>query len=67
MDRRRSSKNKTIILDENDVQSFSQRLVNLKEKTSLDFIINKTICDDFFKSIEYLPDNFIDLTIIDPT
>ncbi|MEI0478101.1 site-specific DNA-methyltransferase [Brachyspira pulli] len=66
MDQRRSSKNKTIILDENDSQKFSQRLVSLKEKTSLEFIINKTICDDFFKSIEYLPDNFIDLTIIDP-
>ena len=66
MNPKRSSKNKTIILDENDIEKYSQYLVILKEKSSLDSIINKTICDDFFKSINYLPDNFIDLSIIDP-
>ncbi|WP_300758414.1 site-specific DNA-methyltransferase [uncultured Brachyspira sp.] len=66
MKRNRSSKNKTIILDENDAEKFSQRLISLKEKTSLDSILNKTIYNDFFESINYLPDNFIDLAIIDP-
>ncbi|PCG20206.1 site-specific DNA-methyltransferase [Brachyspira sp. G79] len=66
MKQNRSSKNKTIILDENDAEKFSQRLISLKEKTSLDSILNKTIYNDFFESINYLPDNFIDLAIIDP-
>ncbi|WP_304333453.1 site-specific DNA-methyltransferase [Brachyspira innocens] len=66
MKRNRSSKNKTIILDGDDVERLSKRLIILKEKTSLDSILNKTICNDFFESINYLPDNFIDLAIIDP-
>ena len=66
MKRNRSSKNKTIILDGDDVEKLSKRLIILKEKTSLDSILNKTICNDFFESINYLPDNFIDLAIIDP-
>lgn len=63
---KRSAKNKTIILDKNDINKYSKRLIRPKTKSSLKTIINKTINDDFFSSVKYLPKSFIDLLIIDP-
>lgn len=62
----KSSKNKTIVLDEKDIIKYSKRLITLKSKVNLEDIINRTIKGDFFSSCKYFPESFIDLLIIDP-
>ncbi|MCF6268803.1 MAG: site-specific DNA-methyltransferase [Melioribacteraceae bacterium] len=59
-------RNKTIQIAKEDSAIFSKRLINLNSNISLDNLINKTINQDIFKAIEYLPNNFIDLLFIDP-
>lgn len=59
-------RNRTIQITEKDSSIFGKRLINLKSKISLDNLINKTINQDIFKTIEYMPDSFIDILFIDP-
>ncbi len=59
-------RNRTIQINEDDFTTFGKRLINLKSNISLDNIINKTINQDIFKAIEFLPNSFIDLLFIDP-
>jgi len=59
-------RNKTIKITKEDSAIFGKRLINLNSNISLDNLINKTINQDIFKAVKYLPDNFIDLLFIDP-
>lgn len=65
-EKQRTPRNQTILLDRNEVASFSKQLVQLRKKSSLQDILNKTINQDLFDAIQYLPDKFIDLLFIDP-
>lgn len=58
-------RNKTIEITKEDSETFGKRFINLISNISLDNLINKTINQDIFKAIEFLPDNFIDLLFID--
>ena len=59
-------RNRTIQITKEDSATFGKRLINLHSNISLNNLINKTINQDIFKAIEFLPDSFIDLLFIDP-
>ena len=67
----RAGRNRTIVLEESELEGLRKRLLipqqlEASEKLANDFFINKTINDDLFHAINFIPDNFADLIIIDP-
>jgi site-specific DNA-methyltransferase (adenine-specific) len=62
----RAPRNRTITLNQGEITLFSQKLIRLEKKASLEQITNKTINQNLFEVLENLPDNFIDLLFIDP-
>lgn len=66
IDRERAPRNRTITLDQKEIQSLKTKLVNLTSKISVKDILNKTICQDLYEALKYIPTNFVDLLFIDP-
>ena len=62
----RAPLNKTITLTDEEYQSYREKLVHLKEITTLTKISNKLISQPIEDVIEYLPEKFVDLLFIDP-
>ncbi|PSN14516.1 site-specific DNA-methyltransferase [filamentous cyanobacterium CCT1] len=62
----RAPKNRTIDLTDEDRDRFLQRLISLENDQSTVDILNKTICQDMFGALPYLPHSFVDLLIVDP-
>jgi len=63
---KKSNRNKTICLSKEEIARYSSRLITLNEKTGIKGLTNKTINQDLFKVLDYLPAGFVDLLIIDP-
>ncbi len=61
-----ATRNKTIKISEEEIHKFGQRLITLDKKVTIKKITNKTINQDVFSALEFLPDKFIDLLFIDP-
>lgn len=59
-------RNRTLTLTEKELNNFSEKLVILDKKVSLKNFTNKTINQDIFEVLNFLPNSFIDLLIIDP-
>ena len=59
-------RNRTIILSENDVVRYKQRLLTFQEPTTLEFVLDRTIWQDLFQALKYLPSNSVDLLFADP-
>ena len=66
MTNNKSLRNRTVTIDNNEVDKFSGNLIQLNKKTSVSKIKNKIINQDLFEAIEFLPSKFIDLLFIDP-
>lgn len=62
----RSPRNNTLTLLENDVNYLREKLLKITEKTKLDSIINKTINQDLFQVLDWLPEGSVDLLFADP-
>lgn len=63
----RAPLNRTITLTKSEVAVYSVRLVmNVNERLTAAQIENKTICQDLFSVLEYLPEQSVDLLVIDP-
>jgi DNA modification methylase len=58
--------NRTIQLSEIEIKNFSDKLLNLNKKIDFKKISQKIINQDLFDIIDFLPDSFVDLMIIDP-
>jgi len=66
-EKKRAPRNRTITVSENEHISLKNRLFCPNgEKLSTSQIINKTICADLFSILDALPNEFVDLLIIDP-
>lgn len=61
-----SSRNRTLILTEHELDQLKGRLFHLNEQVTLDQIINKTINADLLEIIPHLPDAFVDVLFLDP-
>lgn len=65
-EKKRAPLNRTLILNDSDISRLSKKLIRLEKKAKLDEIINKTIHQDLFEALDYLPENSIDLLFVDP-
>lgn len=59
-------RNKTLILDSDEIAELVECSVSLNKKTKLNTILDKVIWQDMFEAVDYLPDKCIDLMIVDP-
>ena len=66
IDKQKAPRNRTLTLSTADVARFKKRVITLYEPASLDVVENKTIHQDIFEALEYLPDAFADLVFVDP-
>lgn len=64
--KQRAPRNRTITLSDGDISNFKKRLVKLSTRASIYEIENKTIYQDIFEVLDYLPDGFVDLIFVDP-
>jgi len=64
--KQRAPRNRTITLSDRDMRDFRKRLIKINKPVSLEEIENKTIHQDIFEALNYLPDNFVDLVFVDP-
>ena len=62
----KAPRNRTISLDKSEIALYSNRLIQLHNKTDVEEITNKTINQDIFEVLDMLPDRFVDLLFIDP-
>lgn len=66
LQKQRAPRNRTINLNDDEISVLKKRLVKINKPVSLKDIENKTIHQDIFEALEYLPDNFVDLVFVDP-
>ncbi len=62
----KAPRNRTIFLNEREIGKFSARAIKIKRKVSVERIENKTALGDFFEIAKMLPENFVDLLVLDP-
>lgn len=66
MEKQRAERNRTLTLSEEEKQIFEKKIFYLSQKTSLEQVENQIIQGDLFETIDLLPENSVDLMIIDP-
>ena len=64
--KQRAPRNRTIALSETEREKYRQRLIQINRPITVDTILNKTIRQDIFTALDYLPDSFADLVFVDP-
>lgn len=62
----RASRNQTIGLSAAERARYKKKLVKIDRPVSVGEILNKTIQQDIFEVLDYLPDQFIDMVFVDP-
>ena len=65
-DKVRAENNRTITLSDDEIELFRKKILTENNITPLTDIIDKTLNGDVLKMLQYIPDNFADLIIIDP-
>ena len=66
MEKKRSSRNRTLTLSNAERHKYKNRLVASISNLSVSQILNKTICSELLSVLDTLPQGFVDLLIIDP-
>lgn len=64
--KQKAPRNKTICLTPKEISVYAARTIKLKTAMSLEAVMDKTILQDSLQALDYLPDNSIDLMIVDP-
>lgn len=64
--RTRASRNNTITLGDAEKEEYRKRLLRLTAPAKPETILGRTICQDLFEAIDYLPEAFVDLLFVDP-
>ena len=59
-------RNKTIVLSDQEADEYSSRAITLTKKAKVSEILNRTIWQDTFEALKFLPANFADLVVVDP-
>ena len=62
----RAPRNRTLTLSTAEQALYQTRLLRLDSPAPVEAIINKTICQDLFAVLPYLPTQFVDLLFVDP-
>jgi site-specific DNA-methyltransferase (adenine-specific) len=66
MTRTRAPRNRTLSLDESEIEHYKSKLLHLNNPTNIEAILDRTIQGDILEVVKYLPSSFIDLLILDP-
>ena len=66
MKKEKAPYNRTLDLSKDEEIYYSTRLLQLEANVSLDQIFNKTIHQDMFTALDFLPDAFCNLIFVDP-
>jgi site-specific DNA-methyltransferase (adenine-specific) len=66
MERKKSKLNKTIELEDHEIASLLKRLLTITKKVEVDDVVNRTLLQDVFEAVDFLPSAFVDLLIVDP-
>lgn len=59
-------RNRSLKITDKEIKQLSKKLITLDKELSVKEITNKTINQDLFSAIDFLPNKFVDLLIIDP-
>lgn len=59
-------RNRTIQLTEADRLHYRDRLSRLDRSAAVEELLDRTLCQDLFTALEFLPANFVDLLFLDP-
>lgn len=62
----RAPRNRTLALNDVEVQRLGRNLMTLKGPASLEEVRNKTIWQDTREALDFLPGKFVDLVFVDP-
>ena len=62
----RAPQNRTLVCDEDEIARLSERIVSLHAPAEAADLEDTVICQDFFDAVQYLPQNAVDLLILDP-
>ncbi|MDO5773795.1 MAG: DNA methyltransferase [Spirochaetales bacterium] len=62
----RAANNRTLTLEPQEIEGLRNRLLTEKNISSETDIVNRTLNGDILKMLEFVPDSFADLIIIDP-
>ncbi len=62
----RAPRNQTITLTDAEKEQFLGRLLQLNHPGEVETLLNRTICQNLFEALTYLPANCVDLLFIDP-
>lgn len=66
MEKIRASRNRTLTLNSDEIPFFQEKLISIENLKNGENLINKTINADVFQALNFIPDEFADLIIIDP-
>lgn len=64
--KKKAPRNRTIFINRDELKHLRKKVIILSSKTETEYLENKTINQDLFEAINYLPDQFVDLAFIDP-
>lgn len=62
----KAPRNKTIELNTKEIALYAKRAIKLTAKADISTVLDKTILQDAFKALDLLPEECIDLMIVDP-
>ncbi len=62
----KAPRNKTLELSLSEIDKLADKALRLEKKTSLKTLNNQVIWQDAFEALDYLPNAFVDLMIVDP-
>ena len=62
----KAPRNKTIELSAKEEKLYSARSIRLTRPAALPDVLNKTICQDSLKAMDFLPEKCVDLMVVDP-
>ena len=62
----KAKRNKTIDISVSEGREYLERCIELCESTDAETVTDKTVIGDSFAAMQYLPEDFADLVIVDP-
>jgi DNA modification methylase len=62
----RAPRNRTLVLSEAERKVLASGLISLRSETGIEYLLGKTIHQDFAEALPHLPSRAVDLLIVDP-
>jgi site-specific DNA-methyltransferase (adenine-specific) len=62
----RAQRNRTITLSPAETKRYNKEVINITKSASVNTLENKIVNQDIFEVLDFLPENFVDLLVLDP-